>query len=96
MIIMILLWITITSWLAPSLVAFPWTVYIPLLSVILMYTGGNSFEEQNPHVHCTQVIILSKNKIIKTLLLGFGLGYGPIVFMLQGGYCVCPFIRESL
>ena len=37
---------------------------------------------------CTQVIIFSRNKILKTLLPGFGLGYGPIVFMLQGGYFV--------
>ena len=31
--------IAITSWLAPSLVAYSWADYIPLLSVILMYTG---------------------------------------------------------
>jgi len=41
------------SWIAPSLASYPWTNYLPLFSVILMYTG-------------------------------FGLGYGPIVFMLQG------------
>ena len=33
--------IAINSWLAPSLVAYPWADYIPLLSVILMYTGTN-------------------------------------------------------
>ena len=33
--------IDINSWFAPSLVAYPWADYIPLLSVILMYTGTN-------------------------------------------------------
>ena len=40
-----------------------------------------------PSSSCTQVITsFLKFPILKTLLSGFGLGYGPIVFMLQGVY----------
>ena len=31
------------SWIAPSLASYPWTNYLPLFSVILMYTGDLCF-----------------------------------------------------
>ena len=60
------------SWIAPSLAAYPWTNYLPLFSVILMYTGDSSF------------IFGAVFLILISWFSGFGLGYGPIVFMLQG------------